>query len=550
MAPHLLRVTAQNLSPTVFDTNDLSTIRGGGMALLDRVSGLDEQRLAEAAGVGAKVDIVSSGASELLARIEPGEGFQADDYVATVRVLLSKVGPERVPAELFCFAVACRPMGKMTFPQAVAAIETDVRVAQYRTLSFPLPVEEPKASRPCSLNGRLPISPGKTVKKKPVAASVAARHIFGREQRSRFYADLLAGTDVGGRLAAGGYGFTDSLADLTADRSDKLDLPIALSGKIALLMLDGNGFQARRNTLVSGPGGAAAVAKFSTFVSARQRRLLAAIVDYALGHRHMKTTVASDDGAAERLRLETILWGGDELLFALPVWAAWDIALIVMRELEGWVLPTEDFPGLGDADRRLTHGVGLVFANHKTPIRQMRNLVDELVYASKAAGKARNNLSAFAFESVDLPLGGLTAARNALFFGDAAAGAIDLTISADGAGFAEATRRLEALRAVLPRSQAMKRALAARDGPGGLLEANRAAGAGSWAAETRDELARVLRSRDVATATDLLGLGRDPKATPFVTAEKKAALPLLHALHLWDYVRPFGPDSGQSDARV
>jgi hypothetical protein len=539
MADFLLRVAAQNFSATVFDTNDLSTIRGSSLALLSCVGALDAQRLAELAGKGARVLVISAGASELLAQVTLQEAtqtaFAPADFVAAVKAELERCAPADAPARLFSIAVACGPV-QSSVAKSAAQIECDIRVAQYRTLSFPMPDDEPQAAQPCALNRRLPARPGSLVKDRPASASVATRHAYGRDRRSRFYADLLAGTETGYRLQTSGYGFTDSLADLIARREDDLRLPPALSGKIALLMLDGNGFQARRIALMNGSNGAASVARFSAFVRERQTGLLREVIDFALERAHMRAAPAEKGGGARRLRVETLLWGGDEIVLALPAWAAWDVALAVEAALAGWVLPAQDFPGLDEKQRRLTHAAGLVYANYKTPIRQLRALVGELVDESKTVDKTRTLVSAFAFETVDLPRGGLARARKSLFGADASA----LTVSTETGGFADATKRIGALKKALPRSQAFRRALAARDWPGGLDAAHAGAGAGSWADETRSELQRVLSARDAKAAIDLLGLGPTPQTAAFSVTEGSAATPLLSALHLWDYVQPLG----------
>lgn len=85
MATFYIRVAATNIEPFILDTNDLSTARGGSLALLRGVVDLARDALEEAIGQGDKVKPLSLGASEALYQIEGVDDATASDAAAAVR---------------------------------------------------------------------------------------------------------------------------------------------------------------------------------------------------------------------------------------------------------------------------------------------------------------------------------------------------------------------------------------------------------------------------------------------------------------------------------
>ncbi|NVO14045.1 MAG: hypothetical protein HXX10_08415 [Rhodoplanes sp.] len=555
MPSHIVRVAAQNLASSILDTNDLSTSRGGSLALLRAVEALD----ARLSALHPSYRRISGGASELLGLLDVVDGQEPAVEEQVRQALAGPVDPAAAPDLVgrdFTFAVTVLPI-KGGFAAAAAQAEARIRVDQYRTLSFVLPPGEPGMGRPCEIDRTRPAVEMDAGDK--VSRFVVARRHYGRKARQGFYATELARDPAGDAARAGlavrNLEFSNSLSDLTAHKVGDIELPPALSGKIAIVHLDGNAFQKRRNTLMSIPKkgeeekGAAAVAAFSAFVRTRQTRLLAHLLDWALDARrtHMVRPPTPDDQQA-RLRFETLLWGGDEMVFAVPVWAAWDLVLEIEDELRAWTLPDDGpFGGLKAEERRLTHAIGLAFVNHKAPIRQSRRLADDLCSDAKDADKTRTVVSAFAAETVELPRGDLDTVRKQLLL-NGAPGDAPLAFAQPGSErpFRIATEWFTRLKGSLDRSQAMKLALAARQRAGGLPAADAGAGENPWPDWAVAEIRRVVRGAkhaDVAIA--VLGLGETRAGLPFAVPRDGTVhkvLPLMMALHLWDYVQPLGPN--------
>ncbi|EJW09480.1 hypothetical protein A33M_1260 [Rhodovulum sp. PH10] len=504
MPSHIVRVAAQNLAFSVIDTNDLSTIRGGGLALLAAVEAVDAHLKASQPSYRR----ISLGASELLAALDVAAGDEPSVEADIRTVLAGPIGSAGAAGPRgsdFSFAVAVEPIARgadKSLVGAVARAEARLRVGQYRTLSFVLPDPEPGSpGRPCEIDRVRPAAVAEAGVE--VSRFVAVRRRFGRAARQGFYDRELerdpAGEPVRAALAERALAFTNTLSDLTADTAGGFALPPALSGKIAVVHLDGNGFQRLRNKLMRDVD---AVAAFSTSVRTWQTRLLARLLAWALepDRSHMiRQPVRSrqDDDEVARLRFETLLWGGDEMVFAVPVWAAWSLVLEIEDELHGWELPGDAlFRHLSPQERRLTHGIGLAFVNHKAPIRQSRSLADDLCSDAKRADKSRTIVSAFAAESVELPRGDLDRTRERLLL-DGAKATVPFAFAKPAVQrpFQSATTWFRCLKGALDRSQAMKLALEARQWPGGLAAADAGSGDAAWSTWAAAELTRVLRER-------------------------------------------------------
>lgn len=76
----------------------------------------------------------------------------------------------------------------------------------------------------------------------------------------------------------------------------------------------------------------------------------------------------------ERFRIETLMWGGDELIWVVPAWCGLETVKLFFDETANWSLPNE---------QRLTHSVGMVFCSYKSPIRSVVNLAKGLADSTK-----------------------------------------------------------------------------------------------------------------------------------------------------------------------
>ena len=184
--------------------------------------------------------------------------------------------------------------------------------------------------------------------------------------------------------------FTDDLYELS--HNSKFD---KLNDKIALIYFDGNGFSSEQRNYGKT---IQTQQNFDNSVREKRRAFLADLITCAIDDPHFKT----DD---EKLRMEVLMWVGDEFLLVVPAWKGWEV---VQRFL---IQHAPDFAFTGDngAKRPLTHAGGLVFCGANTPIARTRDLARSLADLIKdhKDNKNRNSFTYLVLESIDYPTNGI-----------------------------------------------------------------------------------------------------------------------------------------------
>lgn len=352
MNRYYLRLEGVNFSSFISDTQDLSTIRGGGLLLLEaaqRVLALDEG-LAKV-GMGA-----SSGLYSFLA---------ADDREALARrrrVAAWLRGDEQLRHATFVVDVLRASGDFQRDKESLLALN---RWRQMAAPSVAMPAPAADGAEPCALD-RLRPARARRIHDGAVSESAWQRREHGRERKQTFYRDE-TGIDVTA-------GFSLSLEDLARDPSRG-----NLDGKMAVIYLDGNAF-GRLNPHVASPDDQRAL---DAYLQGERRAVLRQIVERAL------ELPALSEGEHGRLRLETLLWGGDEIAWVVPAWAGWWVVDLFFRR--EWHYQGE----------RLTHACGVIFCHHKAPIHRMRALAEDLAGLAKAKSRDEDLVAYEVLESYD-----------------------------------------------------------------------------------------------------------------------------------------------------
>lgn len=445
MNRYLLRVEAVNLSSFVYDTNDISTIRGGSLLLLDAISRLAD--LSVQLGLVPVSSTASVGMFTLDAEDDDGALTIRDKVEAIVRgtppVPVQPAGPGSAlpPQDALrhgTFVVDVVRMDGVRFGEAVARVEAENRWRQMCALSLAPPAKGSGAAGVCGRDGVRPASrPGPSPGER-VSESVHHRREYGtRVGRAGFY-----------RRHAGLEGdvhrFTNDLAELTTLGSFESD-PAAgvvrtpsLAGKMAVIYADGNRFGRWRDEIATDLDG---YRVFSASLQQMRSHLLANLVNAASADPGFRT-------ATNALRMETLLWGGDEMLFAVPAWRGWWAVRFLCEQFADWSVP-------GRPDQRLTHALGVVFCHAKAPIARVRRLAEELAQLAKAAlpqgGPDRTLLGVEVLESFDHVGGDLTAYRESRAIPGLAAASLLL----DPASATNVQRLLQEIHGDVPRSRVL-----------------------------------------------------------------------------------------------
>lgn len=478
MPRFLVHLEGVDFATTLLDTDDLSTIRGASQAYLF----MPERRIATLLGgrTGWQVDRIVAGASIGVFRVttpDASDGAPITEKMveeAVARAIAAPVEDSGDDKPLD----AVRPHLSFTWAAVRESADygTDIyklaaraRTRQLQRPTVDIPEHDDNATVPCYFDRRRPavttIRVGPNTRR--ASASVAARRRYGAFERHRFYGPLLDWSVLDQET----FEVTQSLQDVVdpcrteLDKTDRVRVPLSLASKFAVIYLDGNKFTAIRESTVFGAGANQAQRhiNFDRLVKQRRAAFLTRIVEcLSRDGRHNWVYREGRDGHSGkwRLRFETLLWGGDEVLFVLPAWALMDVLPELMTALEGW--DWED-------GYTLSHAVGVAVCNLKTPIAVARKLGEDIANESKkvnagidddpSSARAKrtiknlhNVVSLQIFESVEPPHEDLAEFRQALY-GTKAPEAFTLFGATEVGKMLQLLRGFRDEQAGLPRSQ-------------------------------------------------------------------------------------------------
>ena len=239
---------------------------------------------------------------------------------------------------------------------------------------------------PATITGHLP---GDSVeeRQRKISPSTKARRGYGRYARPGFYAGE-AGPEWGKLY------FVDHFKQMIKPAPE--DIAESAKSKIAVFYADGNNF-----TDLAGDTPESRKKFSKNLRKLQSKNLLRPILQdlERLKENHPDLVSVPDDDNSEirRLRFETLLWGGDELLFVMPSWLGLWFVRRFFELTRDWRSPDGE---------PLTFGAGLLICNYKTPIRVAQKLVkNELAEKAAEWGKRQkprqSALCAFVMESVE-----------------------------------------------------------------------------------------------------------------------------------------------------
>jgi hypothetical protein len=265
------------------------------------------------------------------------------------------------------------------------------RWEQMQSLSFSLPPKnENRAVRPCAMNG---IQPGDITAdfRGPSVSVNCATNVKleeGRNAKQNFY----------GRFAVSQLpDFAQHFDEIAAGTSH-------LSGKMAVFYADGNRFGKIQTACCKSPK---LQALWDSHIRASRDSFMKGFLEEAA----KDPTWLSADG---KLRFETLLWGGDELLFVMPAEKGWDFSRRFFEHFERC-----DDLGKADASKLevaewqdaffpkgtppLTYTASLVFCHHHAPIARIKHLAKDKMADefAKEVNRDRNQLVVQVLESFD-----------------------------------------------------------------------------------------------------------------------------------------------------
>lgn len=423
-APWLLKVEAVNFTSVLFDVDDLSAIRGGGEAMLaapefvlcglatelapkvtvEKLYSAASHVLARLTGTGLTEAEIGTALDKIVSTFTPNAAAKALDSAGAATNMLTHLLLHLVPQLSFAW-------GLMPESQGLAALETAVRLSQMRRLSVDVPPnwlnKVVKTDRPCTHDG-LRARAVKGImpdgKLYDLSFSVALRRSLGRTgRRAEFYARVL---EEGAILPPVGY--AHDFGELVEKPPE--GVPEQIAGKIVHVSFDANSMGKLRDEFAKN---ADTATEFAKAILAKRVAFLGDLLGWAAAQDFMlladpdRKEVDGKERTLPILRFEMLAWGADEMGFVLPAWAL-EPFLIKLADLlaaDKWTL----------GDKVITHGIGLVIASHKAPIRLFKSLADSLADDCKTVSRGANMLQYWVAGSIDMPTRGLGHERAALF---------------------------------------------------------------------------------------------------------------------------------------
>ena len=399
-----LYLEAANLGGVIDDTEDLSTRRAGGYMLLELV------RKVESA-CAAWLSPVSVGASQGLFELNPGQSM-ADARQAVMAVLAQ---PLYAQATVLVADTVADPGSKSIangdFSAKREHLYAVIRRRQLNTLGcvteFGGPptvtaADKQEFKQVCEVDGVRPAIERKPLKtaenRRWHSQSVARRREDGVRLRQDFYRRELA-------TPLHQLEFTDHFDELSSfGEGESGTLRPTLEHKIAVFYVDGDGF----GSLARACKTAELLTAWDRLVQSQRRKFLAALVELLENHPHgCKRICQGDVAKTARLRVETLMWGGDELLLVLPAWLGFEVAQLFFDTCKiEWPACSCNVarPDCGCTPIHRSHSAALVFAHHNAPISQLQKLSKTLAEEGKRDGslcKKKDSLHWITLESFD-----------------------------------------------------------------------------------------------------------------------------------------------------
>lgn len=343
---YLLRIEGVNIYATVLDTDDLSTRRGSSLLLLQAISDV-------ASHFSSSLTSISTGASVGLFVVKQNA---PPDLVAKVREYLQTDKNYRHLA----FVVDAKEA--KGFRDATESAIAANRWSQMQSFSTSLGNVAQIASRACVADGVRPASPNSA---KGYSASVQTRRNHGIDKKQEFYCHELDAIKDGKTPSQ--LRFLSYASDFQT-LSDKLDPAWGFSpninGKIGVFYADGNRF----GRIAQDCKNEQELADWDKHLKNLRRTWLRDLLQTACTTQRWFTR-------KKDMRLETLLWGGDEFTLVVPAWCALEVAQHFTRFTADW-----QYNG-----RPLTHACGLVMCHANAPIGPITKLAQELAELGKTA---------------------------------------------------------------------------------------------------------------------------------------------------------------------
>jgi len=235
---------------------------------------------------------------------------------------------------------------------------------------------------------------------KQVSAYTKQRHHYGSKKKRDYI--LTAIKDKNDKTSKPidykDIAFTNDLIELS-NYPSTLDKPkdhIHINNKVAVLYFDGNSMQKAQDDLNKNE-----ISKFDDQFKDRKQDFLISIIEEFKNDPSLYEEFKNEKDPWGRhgkkaLKIELLMWGGDEIMLAVPSWAGFTVLSLFYKAMQG--LKASD-----KSPTEITFAAGLLIASAKTPIKNMCKIAVDLAEEVKDFTRTENAFLPMLLESIDYP---------------------------------------------------------------------------------------------------------------------------------------------------
>lgn len=390
MGQNYLLIEGVNLDASIYDTNQLSIIRGSSFLYKEAVEKIYKK-------FADQLTALSTGASVGLFQIKDPAEIEA--LKKGVINFINSINEDHDYRHLSILVETCQADNIL---QAKQILQTQLRWRQLHALSQVPDKQDTKQnhlfdSRPSGLEGvRIAHTGNSTTiqNAKHISLSEKVRWNKGRSEKQNYYTSLIKQIDNSLSDDLRYYSFATTIQDLCDCK-----VYSQLDGKMAVIYIDGNGFGKRqtdylKKALANNEDGTKVQQEFDKAIQLeRAKYLTKTLTDFI--DKDYSNGLGYNEEESPIIRLETLLWGGDEMLFVLPAWLGFKFLMRFYESAETWQLSD---------GKPLTHAAGIVFCKAKSPIRIIQKLAKTLVERVKdQCSREQSAWDYMVLESMDYP---------------------------------------------------------------------------------------------------------------------------------------------------
>ena len=379
---YLFRIEGVNLYSVLNDTRQLSVRRGGSLLLKQAIDDINSEfDELESISTGASVGLFKS--KQVISNED------AQNIQTSILKLLRGEDNNKENSQYYqhlTFVVDHVPYtenDENAFQTAKEQVIALNRFRQFQQSTLAIPEKNTDANKqPCTWDNIRPaVDQNKqeikreNIKNANASLSTNLRHQYGRKQKHKYINNLIATIENSEDQAERKY--VKDLHELARSKDAG-----KLNDKMAIFYCDGNSF----SKILKDYQTAEEYKAFDDYIQDKRKVFLQKLIE--------KADKEGDFKNKNAIRLELILWGGDEMILIVPAWKGMEVLQLFYQVSNNW----------GYGGNKLKHAGSLIFCHVKTPIEQMQKLAREMAdYVKDRGEKRKNQYDYLVLESIDYP---------------------------------------------------------------------------------------------------------------------------------------------------